>query len=74
MRSVRKISIINCTYFSFDDMIDIKNINPNNINIDKISYKNIIYYIGHGTPNSLKPLHLIINNASRHLEESNENK
>ena len=65
---------MNRTYFSSNDMIDIKNINPNNINIDKKSYKNIIYHIGYGTPNSLKPLHLIFNNANRHIEESNENK
>ena len=75
MRKVRNINLTNCTDYSSNDMINIKNLNPNNINIDKKLYKNIIiYYIGYGTPNSLKPLHNNINNANRYIEESNENK
>ena len=29
-----KIDIKNCTYFFFDDMINIKNLDPNKIKID----------------------------------------
>ena len=45
---VTNISIKNRTYYFFDDIINIKNFDPNNIKIDKTSYKNIlIYYIGY---------------------------
>ena len=41
-----EIDIKNCTYYFLDDMIDIKNLNPNKIKINKKSYKNtLIYYI-----------------------------
>ena len=44
---VKAIDIKNCTYYFFNDMINIKNFDPNNIKIDEKSYKNIpIYYIG----------------------------
>ena len=44
---VTNISIKNRTYYFFD-IINIKNFDPNNIKIDKTSYKNIlIYYIGY---------------------------
>ena len=40
------INIKNGTYYLFNDIIDIENCAPNNIEIDKNSYKNIlIYYI-----------------------------
>ena len=46
----KDIDIKNHTYYFFDDIIDIKNFDPNNIKIDKKSYKNIlIYYIGYVT-------------------------
>ena len=38
------------TYYLFNDIINIKNFDPNNINTDEKSYKNIlIYYIGYIT-------------------------
>ena len=47
---VTNISIKNRTYYFFDDIINIKNFDPNNIKIDEKSYKNIlIYYIGYVT-------------------------
>ena len=40
----------NSTYYFFNNIIDIKNFDPNNIKIDEKSYKNIlIYYIGYVT-------------------------
>ena len=42
----KEIDIRNSTYYFFDNMINIKNFDPNKIKIDKKSYKNIIYYIG----------------------------
>ena len=42
-----KVDIKNQTYYLFNDMINIKNFDPNNIKIDEQSYKNIlIYYVG----------------------------
>ena len=42
-----KVDIKNQTYYLFNDMINIKNFDPNNIKIDEKSYKNIlIYYVG----------------------------
>ena len=47
--SVTNINI-NHAYYFFDDIINIKEFNPNNIKIDQKSYKNIlIYYIGYVT-------------------------
>ena len=45
---VKYISIEKHTYYFFDDVINIKNFDPNNIKIDETSYRNIlIYYIGY---------------------------
>ena len=47
---VKDISIKNHTYYFFDDIINIKNFDPNNIKIDGTSYKNIVIkYIGYVT-------------------------
>ena len=47
---VKEIDIKNQTYYFFDDTINIKNFDSNNIIIDEKSYKNIlIYYIGYVT-------------------------
>ena len=42
-----EIDIKNCTYYFLDDMIDIKNLNPNKIKIDKKPYKST--FIGYVT-------------------------
>ena len=45
---VKYISIEKHTYYFFDDVINIKIFDPNNIKIDETSYRNIlIYYIGY---------------------------
>ena len=45
---VKDIDIKNRTYYFFNDIINIKNFDSNNIEIDEKSYKNIlIYYIGY---------------------------
>ena len=67
----------------FDDMINIKNFDPNQINIDKKLYKNIIIYcIGNITIknlsyvkiNSVNPLYIIIDKVDGYIEESSGNK
>ena len=48
--SVKNLNIKNHRYYFFDDIINIKDFDPNNIKIDEKSYKNIlIYYIGYVT-------------------------
>ena len=48
--SAKDINIKNCTNYFLDDIINIKDFDPNNIKIDEKSNKNIlIYYIGYVT-------------------------
>ena len=66
-------------------MINIKNLHPNKIKIDKNSYKSIlIYHIGYGAvkdkdliytaTNSVRPLYFIIDKVNGYIEENNGNK
>ena len=51
----KDITIKNHTYYFFDNIINIKKSDPNNIKIHEKSYKNIlIYYIGYVTIKDLK--------------------
>ena len=44
---VKEIDIKTCTYYFFNDVINMENFHPNYIKIDEKSYKNmVIYYIG----------------------------
>ena len=40
---VKEIDIKNQTNYFFDDIINIKDFHPNNIKIDKKSFKNILF-------------------------------
>ena len=69
MGNIKQINIKNRTYYFFDDIINIKNFDPDLLKIDKNSYKSIdIYYIGYITMkdydyaeiNNVNPLYLII--------------
>ena len=73
----------NRTYYFFNDIVNIKNFNSNNIKTDEKSYKNIlIYYIGcvaikdskYVKINSIYHLYLIFNKANEYFEEINRNK
>ena len=64
-------------------MINVKDIDPNQIEIDQKSYKNIvIYYVGYITTkhlsyvkiNSVNSLYFIIDKLDGYIEESNGNK
>ena len=84
MGEVKQINIINRTYYFYNDIIDLKDFEPNLLKIDKNSYKNIdVYYIGYITIKkiddyesiySVNPLYLRINHASGYIEEKNGNK
>ena len=80
---VKDINIKNQTYYFFDDIINIKDFDPNNIKIDEKTYKNIlIYYIGYVTIKdsrylriySLNPLYLIFDKVCGCFEEIRGNK
>ena len=82
MGNIKEINIKNRTYYFFDDMINIKDFDPNLLKIDKKSYKNIdVYYIGYITMkdsdcvkiNSVNPLYLIIDEVDGPFEEKNGN-
>ena len=78
---VKDIDIKNRTYYFFNDIIiNIKNFDRYNIEIDEKSYKSIlIYYIGYVTIkdskyvkiNSVNPLYLIFNKVNGHFAEIN---
>ena len=84
MGEVKQINIKNRTYYFYNDMINIKNFEPNLLKIDRKSYKNIgIYNIGYITIKkiddceiiySVNPLHMLVNHASGYIEEKNGNK
>ena len=79
--SVKGINIKNHTYYLFDDIIGIKDFDPNSIKIDEKSYKNIlIYYIGYVTIKkdlkiyNVNHLYLIFGEFNGYFEEINGNK
>ena len=83
MNGLKEINIKNRTYYIFDDMINIKKLDPNKIKIDEKSYKNIlICYIGYVTAkdlvyvkiNSVNPLYIIIYKINGYIGKSNGNK
>ena len=50
MGKVKELDIKNRTYYFFKDMINIKNLHPNLLKIDKKPYKDFdIYYTGYIT-------------------------
>ena len=78
---VKVIDIEKQTYYFFNGIINIKNFDPNNIKIDRMSYKNILtYYIGYVTIKDLKyvkitslsPLYLIVTKVNEYFQEINK--
>ena len=79
--SIKDINIINHTYYYFEDIINIKDFDPNSIKIDEKSYKSIlIYYLGYITIKKdlevylVNPLYLMFNKINGFFEEINGNK
>ena len=80
--NLKDVNMKNHTYYFFDDIINIKDFDPNNIKIDEKSYKNIlIYYIAYVMiknlkyikVNSVNSLYLILNKMNGYFEEINGN-
>ena len=84
MVTVTQISIINRTYYFYNDIINLKGFESKLLKIDKKSNKDInIYNIGYITIKksddceniySVNPFYLLISHASGYIEEENENK
>ena len=80
---VKDINIKSCTPYIFNNNIDMKHFDPNNIKIHGKLYQNIlIYYIGYVTIkdlkyvkiNSVNPLYLNFDKVNGYFEEINGNK
>ena len=79
--NVNDINIKNHTYYFFDDIINIKYFDPNNVRIDEKSYNNIlVYYIGYVTIKkdlkiySVNPLYSVFDKVNGCFKEINGNK
>ena len=78
-----EIDIRSSTHYFFNNMINIKYLDPNKINIEKNLYRNfLIQYIGYATVKnlryieiySLSPLNLIFDQINANIEERDGNK
>ena len=78
MENIKEINIKNRTYYFFDDMINIKNVDSNLLKTEKKSYRNInIYHIRYITMkyskyvniHSINPLYLTIGEVDGSIEE-----
>ena len=74
--AIRQLNIENKTYYFYNDLINIKNFNSNNLKLDKKGVlDNDVYQIGYITKkpqwnvNSVNPLYLMINKIKGHFEE-----
>ena len=84
MGEVKQINIKHRSYYFYNDIIDLKNVDARLLKIDKKLYKDIdIYYIGYITKKkiddceniySVNPLYLSIDHANGYIEEKKGNK
>ena len=70
-----KNNIKNRAHYFFCDIINIKDLNSDSINIDKKSYKDIVIYrIWYVTTKGVKNFNIIINKTNGYIEKSKGNK
>ena len=76
MGRIKDINMKNRTYYFYDDLVNIKDLDSNLLKIDKKSFKKIaVYYIGYITKkgkyqiNSVNPLYLIVHEIDGFIEE-----
>ena len=84
MRKAKQINNKNRTYYFYNDMVNIKNFDPNLLKIDKKSYKNIgIHNNGYIAIKkiddceniySVNPLYLLVNHANQYIKAKGVNK
>ena len=84
MGEVKQIDNKNRSYYFYNDIINLENVNARLLKIDKKTFKGInIYYIGYITKikidycqntYSVNPLYLRVDHANGYIEEKNGNK
>ena len=84
MGTTKQINIKNRTYYFYNGIIDLENVDVRLLKVDKKSYKDInIYNIGYITKkkidecnniNSINPLYLNITHSNGYIEEKGMNK
>ena len=81
MGITKQMNIKTRTYYFYNDLINIKDLDPKLLKLDKKSYKNIdIYYIGCITKkdeykiNSVNPLYWLVHRIDGFIEEKRGNK
>ena len=81
MGKTKQMNIKNRTYYFYDEIINIKNFDPNLLKLDKKTCKDIaIYYIGYFTKkdeykiNSVYPIYLLVHRIDGFIEEKEGNK
>ena len=74
--AIRQLNIEGRTYYFYEELINVKNFDHNNLRLDKQSvFENDVYYIGYITKkpqnniSSVNPLYLMINRIKGHFEE-----
>ena len=79
--TTKQLNLKHTTCYFYNDLINIKNFDHNNLRLDKQSvFNNDVYYIGYITKkpeynfNSVNPLYLMINKIKGHFEEVNGDK
>ena len=78
MKTIRQVNIKNRQNYFFNDMSNIKNFDPNLLNIDQISFENndsVIYEIEYfKNLDSSNSLYLVFNDLDAYIEKSGENR
>ena len=76
MTTTKELNIKNKTYYFWNDLINLKDFNPELLKLDKKESINInIYYIGYVTKNadynidSINPLYLLVDKLDGFMEE-----
>lgn len=68
----KEIQIINCTYYYFDDMVNINDFNSKDIKVDRKSDIDIlIHHIRYKTLDDVKPLIINFNKINGYFEDHN---
>ena len=81
MVTTKQMNIKNRIYYFYNDLINMKDFDPNLLKLDKKPFKNIgVYYIGYITKkdeykiNSVNPLYLLVHRIHDFIEEKEGNK
>ena len=68
---MKEIDIKNCTFYYFDDLININDFDPKNVEADKTSYKDILFhYFGYKVSNGVKPVYSVFDKINGHIGDN----